>query len=588
VAIAYDAACRYVEKHARCAAERAAREGDPRRRDELERIAAVCDGLAAGPPSSFHAALQLVQFTRIFGASGCIGRFDQWMYPFYERDVIGGTMTRSEAQELLECFIIKLNEFGTTCVSPYYDPPWSWGWDQRDVDEQVAAACLTPDGDVVVELSPNESMRNMALGGQTPAGQDACNELTIMCLNAAARLMLPEPKLNVRFFPGSPHHLLRACCRVLAKGMNSLAVYNDDVAIPALLRLGIPIEEARDYCNDGCQELIIGGRTYSHFNMYDALLALGETVLSGTEDRYPTFGDVMQDFKARLLRFTPAEPRGDGPITFPFFAASVGDCLQQASPTGARYSIWGSILGEVGNAADGLAAIEKFIYQDRVLSWADLVSALEANYQGYEPLRHMLRNRAPKYGNDVDTVDRIAKEIAEYYCDAVQGNGRNREGYGPKEAAGFMLFVIQYKNAIPASPDGRRQGDPVALSLSPAVGVDRNGPTAALKSASKIDLTKASFGSVLDIALHTSVVRDEESFDKFVSLVDCFLKLPSTATLQPNIIDRDTLLKARENPDASQYRTLIVRVYGFSAVFVELSPTLQEHVLSRTEHRLGP
>jgi len=430
-------------------------------------------------------------------------------------------------------------------------------------------------------------MRNMTLGGQTPGGKDACNELTIMCLRAAARLMLPEPKVNVRFFQGSPHHLLRACCRVLAKGMNALAVYNDDVAIPALVRLGIPLEDARDYCNDGCQELIIGGRTFTRFTVYDALLALRETVLSGAKDGYPTFQDVMQGFKAHLLRFTPAGPRGDGPITFPFFAASVDDCLQKASPTGARYSIWGSILGEVGNTADGLAAIEQFIYKDRVLSWADLASALEANYQGYEPLRQMLRNRAPKYGNDVDSVDRIAKEIAEYYCDAVQGNGRNREGYGPKEAAGFMLFIIQYKNLIPASPDGRRQGDPVATSLSPAVGMDRNGPTAALKSASKIDLTKASYGSVLDLALNTSVVQDEEGFDKFVSLIDSFLTLPSTATLQVNMIDRDTLLKGRENPDAPQYRTLIVRVWGFSAVFVELSPALQDHVLLRTEHRLG-
>ncbi len=589
VAIAYDAACRYVEKHARCAAEMAALEVAPRRRDELRRIAAVCDELAVGAPSSFHGALQLVQFTRILGGSGCIGRFDQWMVPFYEQDVMTGTMTQQEAQELLECFLVKCNQFGTALVGPFYDAPFCWGWDtEHDVDAQVSAAAAGPDGDGVVELHRNDSLRNMALGGQTPAGEDGCNELTIMCLRAAARLMLPEPKINVRFFEGSPHHLLRACCRVLAKGMNALAVYNDDVAIPALVRLGIPLDDARDYCNDGCQELIIGGRTFTRFTVHDALLALRETVLSGAKDGYPTFQDVMEGFKAHLLRFTPAEPRGDGPITFPFFAASVGDCLRKASPTGARYSIWGSILGEVGNTADGLAAIEQFIYKDRVLSWADLASALEANYQGYEPLRQMLRNRAPKYGNDVDAVDRIAREIAEYYCDAVQGNGRNQEGYGPKEAAGFMLFIIQYKNLLPPSPDGRRQGDPVALSLSPAVGMDRNGPTAVLKSASKIDLTKASYGSVLDIALHASVVRDEERFTKFVSLVKCFLKLGSAATLQVNMVDRDTLLLARENPDAPQYQTLIVRVWGFSALFVELSPALQDHVLSRTEHRLGP
>jgi formate C-acetyltransferase len=150
-----------------------------------------------------------------------------------------------------------------------------------------------------------------------------------------------------------------------------------------------------------------------------------------------------------------------------------------------------------------------------------------------------------------------------------------------------MLFIIQYKNMIPASPDGRRQGDPVATSLSPALGMDRCGPTAALKSASKIDLTRASYGSVLDLALNRSVVRDKESFVTFVSLVDSFLTLPCTATLQVNMIDRETLLMAREDPDSSLYRTLIVRVWGFSAVFVELSPALQDHILARTEHTLG-
>jgi formate C-acetyltransferase len=367
-----------------------------------------------------------------------------------------------------------------------------------------------------------------------------------------------------------------------------VAVYNDEVAIPALMRLGIPLEEARDYCNDGCQELIIGGRTFSRFAVHDALSALRKTVLDQAGGGYPTFQHVMQAFKAHLHGFAPAEPRGNGPISFPFFAAVVDDCLQAASPTGARYSIWGSILGEVGNTADGLAAIEQLIYKDRLLSWADLASALEANYEGYEALRQMVCNRAPKYGNDIDDADRFTKEIAEYFCDAVQGNWRNQQGYGPKEAAGFMLFILQCKNLLPASPDGRRRGEPVATALSPAIGRDIVGPTAILKSASKIDLTRASYGSVLDLALHKSIVRGEQGFAKFVSLIDTFFSLPSTATLQVNVIDREALLKARENPDAPESRTLIVRVWGFSAAFVELSPALQDHVLSRTEHGLGP
>ena len=559
VAISYDAACDYVRKYSWRATEMAARESDPRRRDELVRIADVCDELAVASPSSFHAALQLVQFTRIFGGNGCIGRFDQWMYPFYERDTAEGTLTQEEAQELLECFFIKLNEF----------PNMFRGWPPM------------PEGEFV----PNDSLRNIMLAGQTPDGQDACNELTYMCLRAAARLLLPEPKLNVRFFQGSPRRLLRECCRLLATGSNILAIFNDDVAVPGLTRLGIPIEDARDYCNDGCSELIIGGRTFSYFWVHDALSKLNETVLHAETHAFPTFRDVMDDFKSRLTSFVPDGTQGDGAITSPYFAASIDDCMQHASPTGARYSFWGSILAEVGNTADGLAAIEKFVYKDRVVPWADLVPAIKANYEACEPLRQMLRNRAPKYGNDEDSVDGIAKEIAEYFCDLIQTDRFNQAGPGAKQVAGFFLFGIDKRSNLPASPDGRRQGEPVASSLSPALGMDRKGPTAVLRSASKIDLTKASFGSVLDIALHASFVRDEEGFEKLASLVDGFIKLPSTATLQVNVIDRDTLILARENPSAPQYRTLVVRVWGFSAVFVELSPGLQDHVLSRMEHK---
>jgi len=560
VVIAYDAACNFVRKYARQATQLAFLEPDPGRKDELLEIAAVCNELATTRPSSFYAALQLVQFTRIFGGRGCIGRFDQWMSPYYEHDIAAGIITQQEAQELLECFFIKLNQFSTSYPLGH------------------------PDGDFV--LNPNDTLRNITLAGQTGSGEDACNEITYMCLKAAARLMLPEPKLNVRIFVGSPERLLRACCRVLAKGANVLAIFNDSVAIPALVRLGIPIEDARDYCNDGCSELIIGGKAFTRFAVHDSLLALRDTVLHAAEHPFPTFQDVMREFKSRIRNFVPVEPRGAGAITFPYFAASIDDCLKEASPTGARYSIWGTILGEVGNTADGLAGIKKLIYEDHTLTWADLVSALQANFEGYEPLRQMLRNRAPKYGNDNDAVDMIAKEIAEHFCESVHDKSGNQVGFGAKEAVGFMLFGIEHKKNLPASPDGRRQGERVANSLSPSVGLDRNGPTAVIKSASKIDLTKASYGSVLDIALHNSVVQTEEGFDKFVSLVNCFLKIPSTATLQVNLIDRDTLIKARENPDAPQYRTLIVRVWGFSALFVELPEALQEHVLSRTEHRL--
>jgi len=544
VEISYDSACRYIQKYADYIGDISLKETDPKRKDELEHIAEICEELANGRPNSFYSALQLFWFVHIFGGRGCIGRFDQWMYPFYKSDIENGIITREEAQELLECLWIKLNYFSGN----------------------------------------NDTLRNIALGGQTPEGEDATNELTYMCLEASAKLMLPEPKLNVHFFDGSPRMLTEECCHVISKGSNVVAIFNDELIAPALASMGIPIEDARDYCNDGCSELIIGGKGTISFRVHDSLAMLRETVMQAEHHEYETFDDVLADIKSRFASLIPEGNGNDASITFPFFAASIRDCLQKASPNGARYSIWGEILAEMGNTADGLAAIKKFIYEDKKLTWQELVSALKSDYDGNEALRQMLLNRAPKYGNDNDETDAIMKDIAEYFCDTLSERAKNPYGHGSKRAAGFMSFGIQRKSDILATPDGRRAGDLTANSFSPSVGMDRSGPTAVLKSISKIDMSKATHGSVLDIAFHTTAISGEDGFNNLVSFVDTFLKMPCTATLQPNVIDRDTLLEARANPDLPQYKTLVVRVWGFSAVFVELDPALQEHVISRTEH----
>jgi formate C-acetyltransferase len=485
---------------------------------------------------------------RVFGGRGCIGRFDQWVYPFYRRDIDEGRITQEEAQEVLECLFVKLNHFPTAY--------------------QAA----------------NDTLRNISIAGQTTDGRDSSNELTYMCLAASGKLMLPEPKLNVRFFQGTPSSVMRASASVLAKGANTIAVFNDDVAIPSLVKLGIPVEEARDYCNDGCSELIMGGKGTIKFKVHDALPILNELVLESANADWATFDDVMADFKTRLNAVMPEGSAPARPITHPFFAAAIEDCLAAASPEAARYAINGSIVAQAGNAADGLAAIKKLIYDDGSLTWERLRDAMEADFAGYESLQLRLKNRIPKFGNDDDYVDSIITEIAEHFCDGVHERSDNTEGPGGKWAPGFMSFGIHRKSDTPASPDGRSMGELTANSFSPAVGMDRNGPTAALRSVSKVDLVKASHGSVLDIALHSGILQTNDAFEKFVALLTVFLKMPSTATLQVNVIDRETLLRARENPELPEFKTLIVRVWGFSAVFVDLPEGLQDHVLARTEH----
>jgi len=198
----------------------------------------------------------------------------------------------------------------------------------------------------------------------------------------------------------------------------------------------------------------------------------------------------------------------------------------------------------------------------------------------------MILNRAPKFGNDDDYVDRIAIEVAHHFLDGVHKHARNVPGPGPKRMAGLMSFGLQNKRQLPATADGRRQGDVTANSFSPAPGRDTAGPTAALKSVGKLDATKASFGATLDLALHTSGLSGPDGLQKLMGLVETFLTLPCATTLQVNVIDRETLLRARADPTNPAYRTLIVRVWGFSAVFPELIPALQDHVLARTEHVL--
>jgi formate C-acetyltransferase len=238
----------------------------------------------------------------------------------------------------------------------------------------------------------------------------------------------------------------------------------------------------------------------------------------------------------------------------------------------------------MANVADGLAAIQRFIFEERSLTWDELIAALDDNYDGHERLRQKILHRAPKYGNDDDEVDALIQELAEFFCDELHARTANPLGPGGKAAAGFMTFGLHGRLGLPASPDGRRQGEHIANSFSPALGRDQRGPTAVLKSVGKVDLRKASHGSVLDLAFHTSALRGENGLRKFMAFVDTFLKMPCSTTLQINTIDRDLLLQAREDPTNPAYRTLIVRVWGWSGVFVELHPDLQQHVLERTEH----
>lgn len=545
IALAYGAACRFAERMGRHVCTEAERTPGERGA-ELARIADVCLELATGPPRSFHAALQAFWFAFLFGGRGCIGRFDQWLWPFLECDLSGGRLSEHAARELLQSLWVKLNAFAGN----------------------------------------NDSLRNVSLAGQTRDGREGCNALTFMCIEATEALRLPEPKINVRFHRGSPPELLTACCRCLRKGLSQPAIYNDEVALPALARAGVPAEDAREYCNDGCEEIILGGKCTSQFSVFDTLPLLNETLLRAETEPYASFKAVVDDLKGRLTRWMPDDTGPVQAVTHPFFAASIDDCLEAASPLGARYHLTGNIIAETANVADGLAAIKRLVFEEQRVSWQELIDAVRADYEGREALRQMILGRAPKFGNDDDYVDALATEVAESFLDGVMQHAGNGQGPGCKRMSGLMSFGLQKKQQLAASPDGRRQGDNTANSYSPAPGRDRSGPTAVLNSVGKLDATKAPFGVTLDLALHTSALDGPQGAAKLEALVRTFLAKPCCTTLQLNVIDRATLLRAQADPTNAEYRTLIVRVWGFSAAFPELIPELQAHVIERKEHEL--
>ena len=562
VDIAYAAASEFVRRHAFLAQTIAAKENDAKRQGELLQISAVCSAIATEPASSFREALQLLWFAALLidqHGRGPIGRLDQFLYPFYEQDSQNGALTPEQAQELLACLWIKFNMRTRA-------PDWKL----------------------------YDSGNNIILGGVTSDGEDATNELTYMCLNATARLKLVEPKVSVRIHEDTPGKLLEESCRVIRLGLGMPALYNDRVAIPALMSTGIPLEDAREYSNDGCTELFVPGKSDLSFYICPMIQELHNFLFNAQRRGNPgwlldTFEQLMRGFKeylASLLKenCVPVSVGAQNHSYSAFFSAMFDDCLALGIPDlkgGAKYNVRGVVLRGIVNCVDALAAIRKFIYDDKTVSWKKLLTALKADFNGYETLRQQLLNGAPKFGNDDDYVDSIARELVEFLSDEAS---KYETGTGLRYAVGLMTWLDQGGENEIASADGRKYSHLIASNFSPSPGRDKNGPTAIIRSVNKVDTSKAGHGAVLDLKFHQSALAGDEGLEKLISFVDAALKDERIITLQVNVVNKETLLKAKANPE--EYRDLLVRVRGFSAYFVDLDPWMQEQIIERTELNL--
>ena len=565
-----EAAGNYGRRCAEKAREMAAVEEEPRRKKELLRIAEVCQQAPYGPARNFYEALQSLWFGHMMieledpPNAHSIGRIDQMLYPFYRRDLDAGTLTEAEARELLECFGLKI-------------------WKSYDVQDTM-------------------------IGGQNPDGTDAVNDISFLYLDVAEKLDL-HLQLSARYHKNTDRKFWRKVAETNSKCRGLPQMFSDEAIIPALVRKGVPIEEARDYAIIGCIEVTIPGRcdprVVNHYtNMAKCLeYALNDGVCmmtgrqggakTGDPATFTSYEDVWEAYKAQVAydienaaaNMNRAEREQRERFPMPILSLLTDDCIEKGvdiTAGGARYNSTGVCAYGNANAGDSLAAIKKLVFEEERLSLMDAVEAMRTNFDGKETLRQMLLNDAPKYGNDDDYADSIVADLSRHFCEELE-KYKNPRGGGYH--AHFLSFVAAVSGgaATGASADGRKAGEPVANSLAPQQGRDKKGVTALLKSAGKIDHTLAAAGTSLIFDLHPSAIQGKDGVEKLDNLLSAYLGMGG-AHVECNIVDAEVLRMAQKEPE--KYRGLSVRVAGYSAYFVNLDANMQEHIIQKTKNMI--
>lgn len=579
-----DATIKFAERYAELAKKIANQAVSPSRKAELERIAEVCRWVPAKPARTFHEALQSCWFVQLIiqietnGSSVSLGRLDQHLHPYYASDIIQGVISQEEAQELLECFFLKTSEIMKV----------------RPISRRSLHGGFT-------------RFQNLTLGGQTKEGKDATNELTYMCLDARTHLKLVDPQLSLRVHAESPQNLLLRAAKLISEGGGHPALFSDEVVIPSLLSRGVPLSVARDYAIVGCVEISFVGlfsrADGGYVNLPKALeLALNNGVSriektqaglsTGDPLAFRSFADVLEAFKKQLEYIVYLQTIENNLIdmiheeTMPhiFMSCVVPKCIEKGTDVtggGAVFNWTSPMAVGLANVGNSLAAIKRAVFQEKKITMAELVDALNANFEGKEDLRRILLG-IPKYGNDNDFVDLLTKEVAKIYYQITEGQRNHRGGI-------FVPSMYSLTSNIPlgavtgALPDGRKAQEPFAEGISPCLGTDTEGPTAVLKSVAKLDLARATGGIILNQKFSPDLLRSTNELQKFVDMIRTYLVTLKGMEVQYNVVTRETLIKAQKTP--KKYRDLIVRVTGYSAYFVDLSRQIQDDIIRRTEHK---
>lgn len=558
--ISLDAASEFIHDYAaaiRNAAERAACQ---QRSAELAEMARICDKIADKKPDTFTEALELVWMTHLIsnvdgGSAMSIGRFDQYMRPFFEKDYAAGELSLERARELIAALWLKLNE------------------------------------------PKMRTVQSCCLAGVTPAGEDGASLLTQLCLEVTAMLKLPYPNVSVRIDPErSPAWLLGECIRTIKAGAGMPMILNDKVWVNNFVDIGLSLEDARDYYNMGCVEMLIQSKQPNWMGGGGAdlpRLVLDE-IKKKKDEPLGTFeeflDDIVEGIHASILgreKEIFAHIEAVKTSCDPFASALVEGCIE----SGKDFFAGGTALGQfvsfgcsgLGTATDSLSAIRRHVFEDKTLTLNRLYDALQADYKGYEDVRALMQDRV-SYGNDDDEADMIAKRL----FDTAVADIKSYNKLDCRERFISSLFSynghISGGEALGATPDGRCAGDPISDCLAPVQGRDVNGPTATLNSLLKLDMGGVTGAHAMNLKINAALLKDKTGVDALQALAQAYL-YDCGPQLQVNYVDANDLIAAQKEPE--KYKNLVVRIAGYCEYFVNLDRKLQGEIISRTLHEIA-
>lgn len=594
VMIAYEGAKNFILRFARLASQKASLSQSERRKKELEEISKICEWISWNPPRNFKEALQLVFFVHLIeqiesnGHSVSLGRMDQYLYPYFKNDLRSGLLSLEEATELVSHFFVKLNTI---------------------IKVRPETHSRTQSGYPMYQ--------NIVVGGQDVNGEDATNELSYVFLRALELVRLPEPNFYVRIHEGTPQPFLEKVFEVIGRGFGMPALVNDKIIIPSLMIRGVSLEDARNYSTMGCLEVQVPGKWGYRANGKTKLnlLKIFEIVLNGGRDpktgivfyegkgdlsTYSSFEELYKNWVEQLEHFTRLHVIADNIndmaleelVPNAFCSAIVRDCLERGKSLnegGAIYDMTSGALVGVPNVGNSLFALKKLVYDDKVISGREMLEILKNNFNGRmgETIRAKIL-ALPKYGEDCDEADLITKLAYEPYCKIITSFKNMRFGRGPIGGNYYPSTVTISANVpagevVGATPDGRKAGTPVADGVSPSQGTGRKGPTAILKSVAKLPTILMTGGQLLNLRVNPELFSSVSGIKKLIALVKTFFEMGGWH-IQFNVVSTKILREAQKQPE--NYRDLVVRVAGYSAVFVSLDPSLQEDIISRLEHNL--